>query len=193
MKKTKKIVIITIIILPLAIVLSIFLNNKLTFSKFEKNSTLEYELLHQFTKDELLEFHAAGGFGMNTIYSIDFPEPFGEEEFDYTSYSNEFPMTYYELSGYPTILSEYHLTGLTTTDPAVSILSIAVGDVLSKEEVEEAVGDFNYKLEKLSESGSFKSFQFQKAKIKLTVYTDKGIVTKIVVRVKSIHIPGVVF
>lgn len=194
MKKRSKIIIVAIVAIPLVWIVSNWLGNVISFRQLNNNSEFGYDVLAQLSDEELEDFYVVDGFGMDIIYATEYPDPYLEDDmFDFDAYLMEHPMTYYERSGYPTVMGRYHITGVTTSDPDYHLFSMSSGDTYDEETIHDVMRDYRYRKENVSHSGDFSYYTYVKRRIRIRIVTEDDVIVKITIYVRSIPIPGVVF
>ena len=166
-----------------------------TVNDFNEFSEFGIDLLYQLKDEDWDHYHVLSGFGMDTIYDNELPEPFIEDDFfDIHAYSENNPATFYDITSYPSMIGNYgYVTRIETTDPNNHLFGISVNDQVSEEELSEILNTYHYDLSEIYLNGDLKIYEFKRSKVTLNIYTEDDVITRFRIKIKVRSIPGIVF
>lgn len=195
----KRILIIVVIAVALSIIGLMVIPKMIekdTVKDLNSNSEFGLDLLYQLTDEDWDQYNVLSGFGMDTIYDKELPPPFENDDdfFDIHEYSIANPTTMYDITSYPTMISDYgYVTKIETTDPSHHLFGISVGDEFNETYVEEILSEYHYTYEDTIFNPSVDSYEYSRSKVSIRIYVIDDLISRIQVRIKVRSIPGIVF
>ncbi|MFA7422632.1 MAG: hypothetical protein WCZ00_02735 [Acholeplasmataceae bacterium] len=159
------------------------INEKL-INSITENSNFKYALLTEVTEDIKSEFTILDGFG---VYMLVDPS-INPDEYDVLGFMEDNQTTYYHVTAYPDhIDGGEFITRIDTSDPNIYIYDLSVGDIYSKQELNDYMETIDFYPHEENES------IYINEGVKIRVYKTIDTITQLTVEVEVTNKEGIIF